>query len=200
MSINLDDHKFDNKLVKLYTAKHYDECIKDCKETLSDNPLHLQALLYMASISLEKDDLEDCVHYCDTIIQGIGDQFFYVWSWRGQALCTLKRYKESEDGFEQAIMYDPENTETWSHLAMTFYIQGKKDIAMVLLEKVEEKLECYGKFAMVKGFIERHDGNTDEALMHFLQGGMSADPTAKDYDENKKAFAKQVRETLDQNR
>ena len=76
-------------------------------------------------------------------------------------------------------------------------MQGKKDVAMTILEKVEEKVDgLKGQFTMVKGFIERADGNTDEALMQFIQGGMSADPKADDYEESKEVYAKQVRETL----
>lgn len=197
MSLNPDDHEFDAELTALYSAKEYDTCLAESQKKLSENPLNLQALLYIADISLRNRELNDCIHYCDTIIQAIEDRIFYVWSWRAQALCLQKKYKEAEDSFEQAIKYDPKNTETWSHLALTLFMQGKKDVAMELLRRVEEKLECPSKFAMVRGFIERADGNTDEALVHFLEGGMAVDPTSPDYDESKEVYAREARKTLE---
>jgi len=71
MSIDPKDFKFDKSLVKLFSSKRYDECFEGCKKKLIKDPLDLQALLYMANISLDRRELDDCIHYCDTIIQGV---------------------------------------------------------------------------------------------------------------------------------
>lgn len=198
MSLNPDDHEFDKGLTELYSAKKYDECLEACKVKLDENPLNLQALLYMADINLRNRELEDCIHYCDTINRAVDERIFYVWNWRGQALCLQKKYNESQDSFEQAIKYNPADRDSWSYLALTFFMQGKTDVSLTLLDKVEEKVEeLKGQFTMVRGFIERADGNTNEALMQFIQGGMAVDPTSKDYEESKEVYAQQVRETLD---
>lgn len=198
MSLNPDDHEFDQELTNLYTAKKYDECLEVSKEKLKSNPLNLQALLYMATISLENRELDDCIHYCDTIIRGVDERFYLAWTWRGQAQCLQKKYKEAEDSFEQAIKYNPSHKDTWSYLALTLFMEGKKDVAITLLDKVEEKIdELQGRFTLVRGYIERADGNTDEALMQFLQGGMSVDSTAEDADESKEVFAREVHRTLE---
>ena len=77
-------------------------------------------------------------------------------------------------------------------------MQGKGYLSITLLDKVEEKLEeLRGQFTLVRGYIERADGNADEALMQFLQGGMSVDLTADDAEESKEVFAREVRRTLD---
>jgi len=49
---------------------------------------------------------------------------------------------------------------------------------------------------MARGFIERAGGNTDEAFIHFLQGGMAVDLNSKDYEENRDAYFKEIRRTL----
>jgi len=189
--------KFDKSLVKLFSSEKYDECFEGCKKKLIKDPLDLQALLYMANISLDRRKLDDCIHYCDTIIQGVDERIYYVWSCRGQALCLQKKYKESEESYMQAIQYNRTSTEIWSYMALTIFMQDRKDSAMSLLDIVEEKLECHNKFTMVRGFIERADGNIDDALIHFIEGGMAVDPTADDYNESKEVYAREVRKTVE---
>lgn len=198
MSLNPEDHEFDQVLTDLYTAKQYTECVVACKEKLKEKPLNLQALLYMADISLEKHELDDCIHYCDTIIRGVDERIFYVWCWRGQALCLQTKYDEAVDSFEQSLKYNPAHSDTWSFLALTLFVQDKKAVAIQMLDMVEEKIaELKGCFTIARGYIERADGNRDEALMQFIQGSMTMDPTSKDYEENKEVFATEVRKTLD---
>jgi hypothetical protein len=67
---------------------------------------------------------------------------------------------------------------------------------MLFLDTVEEKHNLIGKFSMARGFIERAGGNTDEAFIHFLQGGMAVDLNSKDYEENRDAYFKEIRRTL----
>ena len=196
MSIDLNDHPIDEKLLKLFSAEEYDLCINRCRLILTEDRLHLQALLYMAQISLEKRDYNDCLQYCDTVLQEVEEHLVYVWYWRGQALCLLRKYDDGIDSFKRALWYNPENIHAWSQIAVTLFQQGKKDFAMLFLDTVEEKHNLIGKFSMARGFIERAGGNTDEAFIHFLQGGMAVDLNSKDYEENRDAYFKEIRRTL----
>lgn len=203
MTFNINEDDDVNKdLLALYSAKKYNECIKMCKEVLAENPLNLQALLYMADIHLEHRNLEESLHYCDTIIRAKEDKIFFVWRMRGQALCLLKRYDEARKSFSEAlglIGKDDvrEGVYLWSLYALTSFMNGEKERAISLLDALEEKLDWHGKFALIRGYIERADGNTDEALIQFIQGSMAVDPTSKDYEESKEVFATEVRKTLE---
>lgn len=203
MGLNIDEKdNVNQELLALYSAKKYDECMAMCKDVLAKNPVNLQALLYMADINLELRNLEESLHYCDTIIRAKEDKIFFVWRMRGQALCLLKRYDEARKSFGEALGLIgkddvKEGVYLWSLYALTSFVNGEKERAINLLDALEEELDWHGKFALIRGFIERADGNTDEALVHFIQGGMAVDPTSKDYEESKEVFATEVRKTLD---
>ena len=195
--MNYKDMEVDERLKELYSLKEYDQCLEACKEKLTENPLNLQALIYSADIHHKQKDFEACIHYCDTIIRGVDDQISFAWLWRAQSQSALKQYEDAQESYDKAVMYDPTDIETWSFLALNFYMKGEKDIAMVLLDKIEKKLEQPGAFAMVRGHIERADGNKDDAFMHFLEGEMAADPTSPKYEEEKEVFARLARKTLE---
>jgi predicted negative regulator of RcsB-dependent stress response len=76
-------------------------------------------------------------------------------------------------------------------------MNGEKERAINLLDAIEEKMDWHGKFALIRGYMERAEGNTDEALMQFVQGSMSLKPDDTDYEESKELFASEVRKTLD---
>lgn len=202
MELNIDKNDDVNKdLLALYSAKKYDECMEMCKEVLANNPLNLQALLYMADINLELRNPEEVLHYCDTIIRAKEDKIYFVWRMRGQALCLLKQYDEARKSFSEAlglISKDDvkEGVFLWSLYALTSFVNGEKERAINLLDALEEKLDWHGKFALIRGYIERADGNTTEALTQFIAGSMSIDPTSKDYEESKELYATEVRKTL----
>jgi len=203
MELNTDESdNVNQKLLALYSAKKYDECMEMCKEVLAKNPLNLQALLYMADINLELRNPEEVLHYCDTIIRAKEDKIYFVWRMRGQALCLLKQYNEARTSFSEALgLISKDNVKEgvflWSLYALTSFVNGEKERAINLLDALEEKLDWHGKFALIRGYIERADGNTTEALAHFIQGGMAVDPTSKDYEESKELYATEVRKTLD---
>lgn len=203
MTLNINDKEGVNKkLLALYSAKKYDECMEMCKDVLVKNPLNLQALLYMTDINLELGNAEEALHYSDIIIREKEDKIFFVWRMRGQALSLLKQYDDARKSFGEALALvgkhdEKEGVYLWSLYALTSFQNGEKERAIGLLDALEEKLNWHGKFALVRGYIERADGNIDEALMHFIQGGMAVDPTAKDYKETKEVFATEVRKTLE---
>lgn len=205
MALNVNENDDVNKdLLALYSAKKYDECMEMCKEVLADNPLNLQALLYMADINLELRHLEETLHYCDTIIRAKEDKIFFVWRVRGQALCLLKQYDEARKSFSEALTLISkddvkEGVFLWSLYALTSFMNGEKERAINLLDALEEKLNWHGKFSLIRGYIERADGNTDEALFQFIQGSMAIDPTSKDYDERTKLYANEIGRTLTKN-
>ncbi len=202
-SLNVSDSDFNQTLTDLYVAKNYEACMEMSKEILCSDPTNLQALLYMANISLEYKDLEDAIHYCDTIIHAKEDKIYFVWQVRGQALCLLKRYEEARESFGAALgLMSPESKREgiylWSIYALTIFMDGDKERAFNLLDALEEKLDWHGKFSLIRGFIERADGNTTEALTQFIAGGMNIDPTSKDYEESKKVFATEIYKTVEQ--
>jgi tetratricopeptide (TPR) repeat protein len=200
MNVNEKDEPI-SELKELYTAKKYEECMKMCKEVLAKNQLNLQALLYMADINLELRNPEEVLHYCDTIIRAMENKMYYVWQMRGQALCLLKRYDEARKSFGEAlglIAKDDVNEGVflWSLYAFASFISGEKERAFNLLDALEEELGWQGKFALIRGFMERVDGNTTEALTQFIEGSMAVEPTSKDYEESKEVFAREVFKTL----
>lgn len=203
-NLNVSDSDFNQALTDLYVAKNYEACMEMSKEILCADPTNLQALIYMANISLEYKDLEDAIHYCDTIINAKEDKIYFVWQVRGQALCLLKRYEEARESFGTALgLMSPESKQEgiylWSIYALTIFMDGDKERAFNLLDALEEKLDWHGKFSLIRGFIERADGNTDEALFQFIQGSMAIDPTSKDYKESREVFAHEVHKTLETN-
>ncbi len=199
MSINCDDHEVDERLLELHkNKKDYKHCIEASREFLKKNPLHLQALMYIAELSLDnRDDLDECVRCCDTILQGVSDEIYLAWMWKGLALALQTKHKEAEGCFLEALKYTPHDPTLWSYFALMKYMQHGKDTALYVLDTAEKEFSLEGKFALVRGYIERTDGNTDEALIQFLQGGMSVDPNSERYEADKGLYASEVRKTLD---
>ncbi len=206
MDLNINESDIANEnLTGLYSSKQFDACMEECKKILVKNPTNLQALLYMADINLELRRGEETLHYCDTIIRAKEDRIYFVWQMRGQALCILKQYDEARTSFGEALGLIGKNALKegvflWSLYALSSFMNGEKERAMNLLDALEEELNWHGKFALIRGYIERADGNIDEALFQFIQGGMAADPTSKDYEESKEFYATEVRKTLEMKR
>lgn len=198
MSIKYDDHAVDEHLLELHQKKDYKGCIEASRVLLQKNPLHLQALMYIAELNLDhREDLDECIRCCDTILQGISDVLYVVWNWKGLALALQGNHKEAEGCFLEALKYTPHDAALWSYFALMKYMQHGKDTALYVLDTAETEFSLEGKFTLARGYIERTDGNTDEALMQFLQGGMSVDPGSESYEEDRGLYAREVRKTLD---
>lgn len=196
-TLNINDDDFDEALLKLWTDKDYDACAAHATEVLQTNPLHFQALIYLAKIEYERDNFEQSLHYCDTIIQGKEDKIFLVWEVRARSLTRLKRYKEATESFKTALQFDPSNAPLWCELCITLFVDGRKELAMNLLDHVEEKLGHKSCFSLARGYIERADGNTTDAFLHFKAAESTLDPKSPDYEENRELYDKEARATLE---
>ncbi len=192
MDLNVDDMPVDDDLKELFSANQPEACKERCKIILANDPLNMQALLYMAYITVDHGEPEEAVRYCDTIIHGIEDRIFFVWNVRGRALALVGRYEEAKKSFMKSLSLRPTHEETYLFLALLHYLTGNKELAFGILDLVEIELQGSELVAYVRGLIEKYDGNTTEALVHFVFGEANLDPTSPDYEHTRELFAREV--------
>lgn len=192
MDLNVDDMPVDNELKELFSTDQHEACKERCKILLSKDPLNMQALLYMAYITVDHGEPAESVRYCDTIILGVEDRLFFIWNVRGRALALVGRYDEAKKSFMKSLSLRPTHQETYLFLAFVHYLTGNKEHAFAILDLVEIELQRSELVAYVRGLIEKYDGNTTEALVHFVFGEVNLDPASPDYERTRELFAREV--------
>ncbi len=175
--MSLSDFKKDAKkvpksLIKLYGNKDFDVFLEKADEFMKIHPDNLMIYLYKGLIFEEKGQFEKAINYFDVVLEVVPFPSFY----KNKGHCHIKigEYLKAREAYLEFLRYKESDAGSWGFVAISFYLEDKKDVALGLLDHALGLVEDKTIIFLLKSMILEREELEDDALINLIQSQISA--------------------------
>jgi tetratricopeptide (TPR) repeat protein len=162
-------------VIELFANRKKDakKCLAACKRILEKEPNNSAVLLYMGIIFHEQGKRVTALRYLDRVTE-LTPLVYPAWRQKGMCQLELRRLRAARFSFGRLMEFTHGSSEAPSFIALTFYLGGKKEIALAFLDQVLEtgNIEDPHVLLHLRAKMEEHMGNKNDALIHYIESAM----------------------------
>ncbi len=172
-------------LVTLYKNQKDDgaEVIQACLLLLKKEPTQATALMFLAQIYMQRQDYVRCLRYARKLTT-LTPCFYVGWQLRGMCELRLHKVPQGRNSFLALARLKPTDCFAYACVAISFYIQGKSTMALMLLNLFidEQPIEDKQFLVWLKAYITEKQGNIDDALIHYIESQLMTPSEKRDWE------------------
>jgi len=154
---------------ELFKAKDYTKCLRRCSIVLRKDPYNIAALLYKSLILKDRKKLFESNQCLDLFLNQFST-FPFAHQYQTENYLKLKEYDKATDSAKRCLRLSPQDPYIWSLLCISTFLEGKTELAYMLLEEAEKHVtENKDILYLVTGLLKERDAENDEAMMNFIK-------------------------------
>jgi tetratricopeptide (TPR) repeat protein len=169
--VEKDFEKIPGNIKKLFIERKHDLYLVECEKHIKSNPESKSIYIFKGIILEEKERYKEALKCLNIALENYPD-FYILYKNKGHCYIYLKRYALARDSYREFLSFNNKDAEAWCYMSLCFYLLGKKDVALGLLDHALGETENKSIVSLLKGMLYENEEMDDDALISYVESQM----------------------------
>jgi tetratricopeptide (TPR) repeat protein len=161
------------EIKELFRDRNRDKFLQECELFIESHPYNKSIYVYKGIILEEKGLYEEAIEIFDIVINSCPD-FYYVYKFKANCYIQLRSYILARESYKEFLRYNSDNAEAWCFMCLCFYLEGKKEVALGLLDHALGEVTNKSLVSLLKGMLYENEDMDEDALINYVQSQISS--------------------------
>lgn len=166
--IEKDFEVLTENIKNLFRDRNHEQFLLESDLFIISNPNNKAIYVYRGIILEEKGLYEEAIENFDVVLSVCPD-FYHLYRYKAHCYLSLKSYILARDSYKEFLKYKQDDTEAWCMMCLCFYLDGKKDVALGLLDHALGQVSDPSLVSLLKGMLFENEDMEDDALINYVQ-------------------------------
>lgn len=131
------------------------------------NPENKSVYMYKGIILEEQKQYEEAIKCFEIFFEQYPD-FFPALKFKGSCYLSLEKYESARELCKEYLRFQIDDVEAWCYVIVSFYMEGKREVAMGLLDYALLEVTNTSGLSLLKGMLYEKQDMKSDALMSYI--------------------------------